>query len=83
MSSQQTPSPVKIQCTPNPPLHAIDRRDFLKDGNGNYVLVNGEKQLNWRCACAKLSGNASEYRGGAFIFINTDQEAEDAGVVAP
>jgi hypothetical protein len=66
---------TKIMCQPLRQLHVVDRRDFVKDERGNYILVNGQKQLNWRCACGQTSTHSADYRGGNFAYVLSDEEA--------
>lgn len=65
---------VDFECQPRFQHHGIDRRDFQKDGNGNLVLVNGQKQLNWKCACGIMEWHAANYRGGTFEFLMSDDD---------
>lgn len=71
---------MELECQPLRQRHVIDRRDWLKDASGNYILVKGEKQLNYRCVCGKLSGHAAEYTGGEFVYVHDDTEAKPFAV---
>lgn len=69
---------VDIECKPQRNLHVIDRRDFLKDEQGKYVLdpKTGQKQMNARCVCGLTTSHASDYRGGEQIHIYSDDDAK-------
>jgi len=74
---------ANITCLPLRGKHIIDRRDFLKDVQGNYLLdSNGRKQLNWKCVCGLFSAHSADYRGGEFAFVHDDNEAEQHGAIA-
>ena len=71
-----------IECKPLKLLHTIGRREFVKDTLGNYVLVNGEKVVNYRCVCGRLSAQQADYKGGEYVFVYSDEDAAKYGVGA-